>query len=468
MNRHRLTAAALVLALGVVAQAGEALAEDATPTPGPSAPSAPTASASPTPTPTVPGPSTPSSPAPTPTTPGDAAAALAAPVAAADTATVVAGASVDIAVLANDADTDGQPLTLTAVEPAGGRAVRTGSKVRFTARPADRGAISFGYTVTSGGESATGRVTVTVTAPPAPKVTITSARIYALHATRIHGLATPPSPGPVRVVVQRLVGGKWKRLDADNAGPKGKWGVTYRTNKPRKVVFRAVATFGDGRRDTSGRLVRKVRARVQASVSGPLARANVPHSWRAGCPVPPKDLRRITINRFTYKHVVARGSIVVRASAAPAILKVFKAAFKRALPGALDAARRPVLRRRTPYPHPVGPGRDARRQHLGVQLPAGDREPLPRLAALLRQRDRHQHRPQPVRRRQPRLSRLRAHLPQPCEGPHRDDHPQGRHRPPDAGPRLAVGRTVVATRTTSTSRPTGADGPRSSVPCSAP
>ena len=55
-------------------------------------------------------------------------------------------------------------------------------------------------------------------------------------------------------------------------------------------------------------------------------------SYRAGCPVPPSGLRRITINRFTYGHVVARGSLVVRAGAVPDLLRVFKASFASRFP----------------------------------------------------------------------------------------------------------------------------------------
>jgi hypothetical protein len=67
-------------------------------------------------------------------------------------------------------------------------------------------------------------------------------------------------------------------------------------------------------------------------VSGPLSARDVPHSYRAGCPVTPAGLRRITINRFTYSHRVARGSLIVSAGAVGDLLRVFNASFAARFP----------------------------------------------------------------------------------------------------------------------------------------
>jgi hypothetical protein len=58
----------------------------------------------------------------------------------------------------------------------------------------------------------------------------------------------------------------------------------------------------------------------------------VPYSYRSGCPVGPSSLRRIRINRFTYKQHVARGSLIVRARAVPDLVEVFRKAFKKRFP----------------------------------------------------------------------------------------------------------------------------------------
>lgn len=89
------------------------------------------------------------------------------PVAVNDTASVNASASVDIGVLNNDTDADGNTLKVTAVgAPNGGGSVAIqggGTHVRYTA-PATGGAKTFTYTISDGaGGTASAMVTVTVT-----------------------------------------------------------------------------------------------------------------------------------------------------------------------------------------------------------------------------------------------------------------------------------------------------------------
>lgn len=90
-----------------------------------------------------------------------------APVAMADAATTAEDTPVTVAVLANDTDPDGDPLTVSAVSPAGHGAVSTdGSTVAYTPWLNFQGSDSFAYTVSDGqGGTATATVTVTVTAP---------------------------------------------------------------------------------------------------------------------------------------------------------------------------------------------------------------------------------------------------------------------------------------------------------------
>lgn len=96
------------------------------------------------------------------------------PVAVNDTASVNASASVDIAVLSNDTDADGNTLKVTAVgTPTGGGSVAIqggGTHVRYTA-PATGGAKTFTYTISDGaGGTASATVTVTVSAVNVPPV----------------------------------------------------------------------------------------------------------------------------------------------------------------------------------------------------------------------------------------------------------------------------------------------------------
>ncbi|HZB35980.1 MAG TPA: M15 family metallopeptidase [Gaiellaceae bacterium] len=52
--------------------------------------------------------------------------------------------------------------------------------------------------------------------------------------------------------------------------------------------------------------------------------ADLPYSWRPGCPVSPSQLRRLTVSHWDLAGRRRVGSIVVRASAARAVISVFR------------------------------------------------------------------------------------------------------------------------------------------------
>ena len=84
-----------------------------------------------------------------------------------DAATTAEDTAVSIAVLANDTDPDGDPLTVTGVgTPAHGSAVvNANGTITYTPAANYTGADSFTYTISDGqGGSATATVSVTVTA----------------------------------------------------------------------------------------------------------------------------------------------------------------------------------------------------------------------------------------------------------------------------------------------------------------
>lgn len=106
----------------------------------------------------------------------DVGAANGVPVAADDAVSVNASAAVDILVLANDGDPDGDALSVTAVgAPVGGGTVAIqggGTYVRYTA-PATGGAKTFAYTISDGrGGTASATVTVNVIVPNRPPVAV--------------------------------------------------------------------------------------------------------------------------------------------------------------------------------------------------------------------------------------------------------------------------------------------------------
>src|SRR5436305_2910448 len=89
-----------------------------------------------------------------------------APVANADSATVAEDGTVNVAVLANDTDVEGDTLSVSAVTQGthGTAAINPDKTVRYTPAANYNGSDSFTYTVSDGnGGTATGTVTITVT-----------------------------------------------------------------------------------------------------------------------------------------------------------------------------------------------------------------------------------------------------------------------------------------------------------------
>ena len=302
-----LSAAALLLAVGALAQTGAA-----------------TANAEPT-----------GEPGATETTTTATATPTAVPVAVNDAAVADAGVAKTINVLANDTDADPADVLTIAdgFDTLGGRVTRSADKrsLVFTATAADAGKTlpGFTYAATDGKDSsARATVSVRVNALPARTVTISlPATVATLRPYTISGAVRPTVPGPVTVAVQRRSGTKWVAYKSDRASG-GTYGVPFTSGRTKTYSFRAVASWDDGRRAVSSTLTRTVVPRMDIVVSGPLDRSDVPYSYRSGCPVAPSGLRRITMNRFTYTSgTVARGSLIVRANAVSPMLDVFKASF---------------------------------------------------------------------------------------------------------------------------------------------
>jgi hypothetical protein len=93
------------------------------------------------------------------------------PIARDDTANTTTAKPVTIAVLANDSDPDGDPMTVTGVtKPANGTAAinsTTPNTVTYTSKTGFTGNDTFSYTVSDGkGGTASAKVTVTVSTPP--------------------------------------------------------------------------------------------------------------------------------------------------------------------------------------------------------------------------------------------------------------------------------------------------------------
>lgn len=121
------------------------------------------------------------------------------PTAQNDSASVQVSSAIEIAVLANDSDPDGNNLTITSVtQPSQGSASITSgnTKVTFTA-PSSAGSYNFSYTVSDGnGGSASATVTATVTAPTnnPPTANYDGATVSRFNSVTIYALANDTDP----------------------------------------------------------------------------------------------------------------------------------------------------------------------------------------------------------------------------------------------------------------------------------
>jgi hypothetical protein len=67
-------------------------------------------------------------------------------------------------------------------------------------------------------------------------------------------------------------------------------------------------------------------------VSGPLASADVPFSWRPGCPVPPDELRAIRLSYVGFDGRAHTGEIIVNISAVRQVIEVFSILYRARFP----------------------------------------------------------------------------------------------------------------------------------------
>ncbi len=165
-----------------------------------------------------------------------------------------------------------------------------------------------------------------------------------------------------------------------------------------------------------------------------LTPAQLPHSWRAGCPVAPAQLRRIRLTYWGFDGKAHSGALDVHADAVQEIVQVFRK---------LYGARFPIRRLR-----PVDAyGADDRRSMaadntsaFNCRFVSGTRRWS---AARLRPGDRRQPGREPLRGRRPSAASRGSRLPGSNEGASRHG---GERRSPGASVclgRLAVGRPVA-------------------------
>ena len=99
------------------------------------------------------------------------------------------------------------------------------------------------------------------------------------------------------------------------------------TARTASMDLRVQVTAPDGTTAHTAPTSVQVAADISAEVSGPLQRADVPFSYRPGCPVGPESLRRVTLNYWDYTGAQARGSLIAHADAIADLTSVFTQAF---------------------------------------------------------------------------------------------------------------------------------------------
>jgi hypothetical protein len=261
------------------------------------------------------------------------------PSAAPDEATVRAGQAVTVPVLANDTDDGlgrpaGEPPRLEVVGVVGDpRATFSPADVTVTTGAADAGDVVVDYQVSDGELVSSGRLVVHVVPAAADRSVTLSVdkRLVALRDHTVRGRVTPAGAGTL-VKVQRKTGDRWRTEGRATTDAAGAWATSWSTDRTGRTRLRAKAVLADGTTAVSPTVRRTVRAVAAPRVSGPLAPSDVPHSWRAGCPVGPSGLRMVRVNHWAYDGRVRRGALVIRASEARAVVKVLKAAFAQGFP----------------------------------------------------------------------------------------------------------------------------------------
>jgi D-alanyl-D-alanine carboxypeptidase len=192
----------------------------------------------------------------------------------------------------------------------------------------------------SGSPSATPSTTTTVSATPTPttwRLTVSAPGVHTLKPLLITGTVTAGDANrPPVIAIDRRFGHTWRALTTAVVRWSGDHatfsGVVKDTGRPGAYALRVRLAPKAGTsliKTFSG----VVTAAIDLSVSGPLTRADVEFTYRAGCPVAPSHLRAITMNYWSFKAgTVQRGTLIVRDYTVSDVRRVFTKFFKAHFP----------------------------------------------------------------------------------------------------------------------------------------
>lgn len=253
-------------------------------------------------------------------------------------AQVLAGHAVDLDPAGAATDPDGGPVKVLDVGPAlhGTVVLDPGTgAVRYTARAGWAGTDQFSYRLEDGdGGRTIGRVQVRVSPDPDAPVRTAAlrapARAVAQRSYTLVATLSAASPAGT-ATLQYGAAGAWRTYARAVVDARGQATFAWKPGAG-SATWRVVGTWPDGSTATSSSARSTVQVVPDVAVSGPLTAAEVPYSYRAGCPVPPSSLRRMSVNYWDLSGRLARGDLVVAASAVPALTDVFGKAFAARFP----------------------------------------------------------------------------------------------------------------------------------------
>ena len=91
-------------------------------------------------------------------------------------------------------------------------------------------------------------------------------------------------------------------------------------------------TPGISPRPSAARLTGAALRPFTATTSGPLTATDLPFTWHPGCPVPPSDLREITLSFVGFDELPHTGTIIVNAAVTAGVIEVFRTLYDARFP----------------------------------------------------------------------------------------------------------------------------------------
>ena len=145
---------------------------------------------------------------------------------------------------------------------------------------------------------------------------------------------TRPLGAGRRIVVQRLVAGRWVSERSGFTGSDGHYAVTMPDDVPGAWTVRAYWPAGDpagGTAEFSATHRYTVRALLSPVVTRVTAR-QLGGSYHVGCPVGPASLRNVDVTFHTFGDTVARGTLVVRDTIVRRVIATWRLALEHGYP----------------------------------------------------------------------------------------------------------------------------------------